>query len=275
MKQSILYTLALILAFACTATFAGPEEDRLALLDHYKKSFPTVKTEDYIFGSLALNDDGKDQYDDMMAFPPYIGDVRQGGVIWAKHFANGQQFENCFKNKGVNAAASFPYFDDTTGKVVTFENAINNCLKANGEKEFAYGSRELGLATIYAKSLSDNARVKIRLQSPGAIAAYERGKKTYYERRGDLNFACATCHVDNAGKRLRTETLSMMIGHATHWPEFRAGTELVTLQGRFTQCQKNTKAKPFELNSQEYNELEFFMTYMSNGLKMLTPVFRK
>ena len=41
------------------------------------------------------------------------------------------------------------------------------------------------------------------------------------------------------------------------------------------QCQKNMRAKPLEADSEDYNDLEYFLTYMSNGLPMLTPVYRK
>jgi L-cysteine S-thiosulfotransferase len=275
MKRPISFMLAGLLISASFIVHAGREEDRLAMIAHYEKELPNIKLEDYVLGALNMSTEAKAQYDDVMSFPPFTADVREGGILWEKPFRNGQRFGNCFKYEGINAAASYPYYDDAAGRVVTFENAVNDCLKINNEPELAYGSRDMALVTSYAKSLSDNARVKIKIKSPGAVAAYEHGKKLYYERRGQLNFACATCHVDNAGKNLRSEQLSMMVGQATHWPEFRAGTEPVTLQMRFVQCQKNTRAKPFELNSREYNDLEFFMTYMSNGLKMLTPVFRK
>jgi len=35
------------------------------------------------------------------------------------------------------------------------------------------------------------------------------------------------------------------------------------------------RAKPLKANSEDYNDLEYFLTYMSNGLPMLTPVYRK
>ena len=133
----------------------------------------------------------------------------------------------------------------------------------------------MAILTAYARSLSDKAKLSIKIKTPGALAAYEKGKQFYYQRQGQLNFSCATCHVDNPGKYIRSELLSMMVGQASHWPVFRAGTEPVTLQARFIGCQKNTRAEPKEANSPEYNNLEFFMTYMSNGLKMQSPVFRK
>ena len=275
MKHLFISMFAGLLFITGFGAHAGPEDDRIALINHYKQIFPDIKFEDYVYGALAMNPEAKEQYDSMMEFPPYTSDVRQGGIHWETPFKNGIKFASCFKYGGVNAAANYPYFDDKAGRVVTFENAINDCLKVNGEKEIKYASKEMALLTAYAKSLSDNAKVNVKVKSAGALAAYEKGKQFYYQRQGQLNFSCATCHIDNPGKFARSEQLSMMIGHASHWPEFRAGTEPVTLQARFIQCQKNTRVEAKEANSPEYNNLEYFMTYMSNGMKMLTPVFRK
>ena len=195
--------------------------------------------------------------------------------MWETPFRNGKTFSSCFKNGGKNVAGNYPYFDNAAGHVVTFENAINACLKKNGEAELEYGGSKMGLLTAYARSLSDGMKVNVKVRGKGALAAYEKGKKYYYTRNGQLNFSCASCHVQNAGKFIRSDQLSMMIGQASHWPEFRGGTDIVTLQKRFMQCQKNMRAKPLKANSEEYNDLEYYLTYMSNGLPMLTPVFRK
>lgn len=269
---SLLTGFFLIVSFSA---FATPEEDRIALTKYYKTIFPNVQVEDYVYGALALSTEAKDQYDEVMSFPPFTADVREGGLRWETPFKNGERFASCFKYEGNNAASSYPYYDDKADRVITFENAINDCLRANNEKEVQYSSREMAILTSYAKSLSDHAKVNIKIKSPGALAAYENGKRIYYQRNGQLNFACSTCHVDNAGKFIRSEQLSMMVGQAAHFPVFRGGTEPLTLQGRFAGCQKSVRAKPYEFNSTEYNNLEYFVTYMSNGLKMKTPVFRK
>lgn len=275
MERKFVCIFAGLLLFASIVAHGTPEEDRKGLIDLYKQSFPNIKFEDYIYGALAMNPEAKEQYDNMMDFPSFDVDVRQGGTQWEKTFKNGKKLSSCFKYDGANAAANYPLFDDTAGRVITFENAINICLEANNEKSIKYGSREMAILTAYARSLSDNAKINIKVKSAGALTAYEKGKQIYFERRGQLNFSCATCHVDYPGKFARSEQLSMMIGQASHWPEFRAGTEVLTLQGRFIQCQKNTRMEPREFNSTDYNNLEYFMTYMSNGLKMQTPVFRK
>lgn len=117
--------------------------------------------------------------------------------------------------------------------------------------------------------------MNIKVQSPKAMAAYEDGKKTFYSRKGQLNFACASCHVQNAGNRLRSELISPVVGQAVHWPVFRGGDNLVTLQDRYTGCFKQVRAVPPAEDSTTMNNLEYFHSAMSNGLPMKASVFRK
>ena len=275
MRRRLTAFLACLFLGASLGASAGPAEDRRALTEHYKQRLPGVKFDDYVLGALALNKDALAQYDSIMIFPPFVNDVDEGRKTWEKPFKNGKTFASCFAGGGENVAGDYPKFDNASGKVVTFEGALNACLKANGETELKFGSTVMGLLVSYAKSLSDGMKVNVKVEGPAALAAYEKGKTHYYSRRGQLNFACATCHVDNVGNFVRSEQLSPMIGQAAHWPEFRAGTELTTLQRRFQQCNSQTRAAPLEFNSEEYNNLEYFLTYMSNGLPMQTPVFRK
>ena len=268
-------TFMLVLLAASASVSAGPMEDRSALIDHYKHILPDIKFENYIYGSLSMSPDAKRQYDEFMSFPSYSMDLEKGQHAWEKPFANGKRFSSCFANGGKNVAGNYPYFDPATGRVVTFENAINACLKTNGEKELPYGEAEIGLLTAYAKSLSDGMKVDVVVEGKGAMAAYENGKKYYYAQRGKLHDSCASCHVANAGKLMNGDHLSMMIGQATHYPVFLGGTDITTLQQRFIQCTRNMHGTPLAANSKEYNDLEYFLTYMSNELPMQTPVYRK
>ena len=279
MKRILTFILAGLL-FGCAHTSpsadrADPAADRTALINEYKQTFPAIKFEDYKYGALAMNPDAMSQYNSFMEFPSYAIDLDKGKKMWEAPFKNGKQFSTCFPNGGKNVAGNYPYFDNSANRVVTFENAINTCLKANGEAELKYGDSDMGLLTAYSRSLSDGMKVNVKVEGAGALAAYQKGKAYYATRNGQLNFSCKSCHVQSAGKFIRSDQLSMMVGQASHWPEFRGGTDIVTLQGRFKQCEKNVRAKPKEANSEEYNNLEYYLTYMSNDLPMQTPVFRK
>ncbi|MEO6145781.1 MAG: sulfur oxidation c-type cytochrome SoxA, partial [Sulfuriferula sp.] len=175
-----------------------------------------------------------------------------------------------------DVAGNYPYFDDKAGKVVTFEMALNSCRTANGEEPYKLtDDNTMGALTAYARTLSDGMLMNIKVQGPAATAAYEAGKKQFYGRRGQLNFSCASCHVANAGSHLRSEVLSPVVGQATHWPVFRGGEKLTTLQERYVGCNKQVRATPFAQGSVEYNDLEYFHSYVSNGLPMKASVFRK
>jgi L-cysteine S-thiosulfotransferase len=125
------------------------------------------------------------------------------------------------------------------------------------------------------RTLSDGMLANVKVEGPKAMAAYEDGKKTFFSRKGQLNFACATCHVQNAGTRLRSELISPAVGHTVHWPVFRAGDNLVTLQNRYTGCFRQVRAVPPPVAGTTMNNLEYFHSALSNGLPMKASVFRK
>jgi sulfur-oxidizing protein SoxA len=266
------------LTLACIALLAaaGPQEDRERLVDFFGERFPGVPLDDYVYGALIANPGGREQYEQIMEFPPFLGDIDKGKKIWDTTFRNGKIFADCFPSGGRNVVGNYPYFDGKLGKVVTFENAINACLRANGEAEFAYGERQpMGLLTAYARTLSDSMRMNVRIQSPAASAKYEAGKSLFFRRMGQLNAACAGCHVYNAGNVMRMEIISPVLGQATHWPIFRGGEELMTFQGRFKRCMEQMRAAPYGFDSEEWNNLEYFLSYLSNGLPLKSSVFRK
>jgi sulfur-oxidizing protein SoxA len=111
---------------------------------------------------------------------------------------------------------------------------------------------------------------------PRALEWYERGKRHFYAKRGQLNLACADCHVNYAGMSLRTDLLSPALGHVTHFPVYRSKWgELGTLHRRYGGCNRQVRAKDFPAQSEEYRALEFFHTYMSNGFAVNGPGARK
>lgn len=276
MKKLLLALIGASVVCGATSAVAAPEDDRKAIVNYYQKKFPNLKYEDYVYGALALDKGAQAQYESIMEFPPFDAVIDNGEAMWNKPFKNGKTFASCFPNGGKNVAGNYPYFDEASGKVVTFEAAINKCLRDNGEAEFKYGDvATMGTLTAYARTLSDGMKMNIKVDGPKALAAYEAGKKHFYSRRGQLNFACATCHVDNGGNMVRNEILSPALGQATHWPVFRGGDKLVTLQSRYKGCNKQVRAVPFNEGSDEYNNLEYFHSYLSNGLPMKASVFRK
>ncbi len=264
------------IALGAATAHATPESDRQEFIKHYTTKYPNVKLEDYVYGALAFDADSKAQYDAIMEFPPYESQIESGRKMWETPFKNGKKYADCLPNGGKQIAGNYPMFDDAKGKVVTLQDAINDCRTANGEEAYKVSDmKTMGTLTSYMRTLSDGMLVNIKVEGPKATAAYEDGKKSYFSRKGQLNFACASCHVQNVGSRLRSELISPTVGQTVHWPVFRGGDNLVTLQQRYQGCYSQVRAVPPPQGGTTMNNLEYFHSALSNGLPMKASVFRK
>ncbi len=276
MKKAILGLIGLGLLGGAANVMASPEADRQEMIKYFTTKYPNIKVEDYTYGALAFDADSKAQYDAIMEFPPYEAVLEKGKKMWETPLKSGKTYSDCLPNGGKNIAGNYPYFDDKAGKVVTLDDAINACRVANGETAYKLGDvATMGTLTAYMRTLSDGMLSNVKVEGPKAMAAYEDGKKTFFSRAGQLNFSCATCHVQNAGVKLRSELISPAIGHTVHWPVFRGGDSLTELQTRYVGCFKSVRHVSAPAGSEKLNNLEYYHSYMSNGLPLKASVFRK
>jgi len=243
----------------------------------FQKRFPKVELAGFADGAYAINENARSQWLEIEEFPPYEDAVDEGQEYFETPFANGKSYADCFPNGGIGIKQDYPKFDTDSGEVITIEYAINQCRTSNGEEALPYGQGELAYVSAYMASTSrDNIINVIIPHDERALAAYDAGKKMFYERKGQLNMACATCHISIAGSQLRAEITSPALGHTTHFPAFRfAWDDIGTLQKRYAGCNTQVRAKPFALQSEQYRNLEYFHTYMANGLPLNGPGSRK
>jgi L-cysteine S-thiosulfotransferase len=196
-----------------------------------------------------------------------------GKKRWMQKFADGKSLAHCFPNGGRRIAASYPQFDTAMKQVVTFEAAINRCLQLHREPAIdptnaANYAAVMGPLSAYARSLSDGQKLSVRLGNPGALKPFEAGRRLFRQRIGQQNFACASCHVQNAGRSYGNAGLAPAVGQAVNWPKVAPGGAVRTLQTQFQRCMTRTGAVPFETGSEELNNLEFYLAYLSNGLPL-------
>lgn len=254
---------------------ARVQSDIKAFRDYYHARFPDVKFEDYADGVYAIDADSRQQWKEIEEFPPYALAVEDGKVLFEKPFANGKTYGNCFADGGA-VRQNYPYFDEKRGTVITLEMAINECRVANGEKALDYKSADIAKISAYIAFISRGKAVDVKVQTEGAYNAYMKGKEFFYAKHGKLNMSCAGCHMQYAGQRLRAEILSPALGHTTHFPVYRSKWgEIGTLHKRYGGCTNDTGAKAFAAQSEEFRNLEFFETVMSNGLIFNGPASRK
>jgi len=272
----VLVTFAASLLVPHALAETTPEEDRKEVVEYFKQLFPDVPLEDFVNGQYALDDDRRKQWETLQDFPPYEFAVAEGKELFETPFANGKTYASCFDNGGIAIRQNYPYFDQTTNEVITLELAINRCRLENGEPLLGYKKGAIASISAYMALTSEGKELDIKVpDDPDALAAYQDGKEFYYTRRGQLNFSCASCHVQNPGKWIRSDLLSPGLGQPANFPVHRSKWgELGTLHRRFVGCNTNVRAEPFEAQSEEYRNLEYFMTYISNGLPVVGPTTR-
>jgi L-cysteine S-thiosulfotransferase len=254
-----------------------PQQDQEAFKTYFKERFPSVPEGDFKNGAYAIDPVGRENWEAIEEFPPYETAISNGESMWKTSFANGKGYADCFPD-GPAIQGKYPYWDKQRGMVMTLPLAINDCRKTNNEKPLKYEKGPIAdlLAYMAFQSRGQITQVEIPADDPRALEAYEKGKQFYFARRGQLNFSCAHCHFANSGNKLRTEILSPAYGHTTHWPVYRSSWgDMGTLHRRFAGCNEQVRAKAFEAQGEEYRDLEYFMTYMNNGLELNGPAARK
>jgi sulfur-oxidizing protein SoxA len=276
--QSLAAALALVAAaFAVLPATASetidPAAEAKAFRDYFVKKFPKVKLDDFVNGPYSMNADMRKQWEEIEQFPPYDFALDAGKEMFAKPFKNGKTYADCFPNGGIGIRQNYPYFDAKQGKVVTLELAINQCREANGEAPYSYVKDDMAALTAYMAFTSRGKPMDIKIPNDArALAAYENGKRYFYTRRGQLNFSCASCHVQSPGERIRAETLAPALGILNAMPIYRSEwAGMGTISRRFVSCNSQTRAVPLEPQSEEYRDLEYYLSYMSNGLPIAGP----
>ena len=269
--------LGLLGGFTLTAQ-ATPQEDLAEFRAYFKNRFPNTPFNDYINGVYSIDAASREQWEEIEEFPPYELNISKGEELFNKPFANGKTYADCFVNGGNGIAERYPFFDSASGKVITLEATINACRTSNGEEPLGWQKGAIADISAYMHYTSRGNIINIQVPNDdaAALAAYERGKNHFYAKRGQLNMACADCHMYSSGNKIRADLLSPALGQVTHFPVYRLKWGGIgTLHRRYGGCNKQVRAKPYKPQSDEYSALEYFHTNMSNGLESNGPGARK
>jgi L-cysteine S-thiosulfotransferase len=250
-----------------------PEQERASLVQALQKKFPGTTAADWAIGYEGLSAVAAER---VVAIPFTTDNATNsadvlaiGKKLWEKKFANGKGFASCFPNAGKRVAVNYPQFDSKTKQVVTLEGAINRCLTLHDEKTIDMTDRaQFGPLTAYLRSLSEGQRLAIRVGGADARDRFDSGRRMFSRRMGQQDLACASCHVQQAGKLYGDKGLSAAIGQALNWPRIEPGGAVITLHMQFQRCMRRTGAEAFTQGSDEFNNLEYYLTYLSNGLTL-------
>jgi len=174
--------------------------------------------------------------------------------------------------KGV--AARYPRIDPASGELRSIELQVNACRTARmGAERLAWESDGLLSLTSYIAYLARGVAIAATTD-PRAAPHLERGRLLFHERQGQLNLACAHCHDDNWGKRLRGDIISQ--GHPTGFPIYRLEWQaLGSLQRRLRACSLGVRAEVLDFGSADYLALELYLAARASGMPLEGPAIRK
>ena len=203
--------------------------------------------------------------------------VDKGKVLWnAVDATTGKSCASCHNAADVSmrgVGATYPKYDAAAGRVIDIEQRINLERERMGAAPWKWESDALLAMTVYVKAQSRGMPVHVAVDGP-ARAAWQEGKTFYETRRGQLDMACAQCHVQNNDRKLRSETLSQ--GQINGFPTYRLDWQTVgSAQRRFRGCNEQVRAEPLPYGSPQYVALELFVASRGNGLPVETPAVRK
>ena len=200
-----------------------------------------------------------------------------GAELWNKVDGKaGKSCATCHKDaatsmKGVGAR--YPIYFAPMKKIMNVEDRVNTCrTKFMKAGKWKYDSNQMLGTVIYVKQQSKGMKVAVKTDG-AAAAAFEAGKKFYYQRRGQLDMSCAHCHEKYSGTKIRMNTLSQ--GQSNGFPVYRLKWQKPgSAHRRFKGCNKQVRAKPFKSGSSEYLNLELYLAARGNGLQVETPAVR-
>ena len=159
------------------------------------------------------------------------------------------------------------------GGPVDLEGRINLCRTANQRAEpFAPESRDLLSLEAYVASQS-RGRPIAPPPDPRLDPFRAQGAEIYRRRQGQLNLSCATCHDDNAGKKLAGVTIPE--AHPTGYPIYRLEWQaLGSLKRRLRNCLIGIRAEAYAYDAPEYVALEIYLMDRAKGMALEAPGVR-
>ncbi|KJS34479.1 MAG: cytochrome C [Rhodospirillaceae bacterium BRH_c57] len=227
-------------------------------------------------GYVTGDPSSREIQDDDMMNPSFLW-VDKAAELWTT--ADGTAGKSCADCHGdveslKGAATKYPTTDAATGKFMNVELKINDCRERQmGAAPFKFESDELLGMTTLVKLQSRGMPMNIDITGPNE-KWFKKGEEFYFTSRGQLDLACADCHITNEGMYMRAEKLSQ--GQPNGFPTYRMKWQkLGSLHRRMRGCNDNIRAEKLKGLGEDYLAVETYISWRASGLPVETPSVRK
>jgi len=227
-------------------------------------------------GYLEMGPALQKMQDDDTANPAMLF-VQAGAATWAERAGTaGKSCADCHGDaaasmKGV--AARYPAIAPALGRPVDLEGRINLCRTTHLQAPALAPESDHLLALSVLVTLQSRG-FPIAPPDDSTLAALRaQGADLYKRRQGQLNLSCASCHDDNAGRKLAGATIPQ--AHPTGYPIYRLEWQaLGSLKRRLRNCIVGMRAEPWDYDAAEYLALEAYLMDRARGMPMDAPGVR-
>ena len=190
------------------------------------------------------------------------------------------------------AYAQLPRYFADADRVQDLESRLVWCMvKQQGYTEadatkipFGDGSArrsDLEALAAYVVGQSRGVRMNVALDHPKTREMYALGEKMFWYRGGTHDFACATCHGDDA-KRIRLQDLPNLTTKEgaqkayTTWPAYRVSQgELRTMEWRLNDCFRQQRFPELAYDSDAAIALTTYLARNANGAEYAGPAIKR
>jgi sulfur-oxidizing protein SoxA len=231
-------------------------------------------------GYTYLSQENKQLQDDEFGNPGMLW-VERGRELWEQtQGASQKSCANCHADAAESmrgTRARYPRFDARKNKLINLEQQINRCREEHMQAEaYPYESEDILALSTFVSFQSRGLPLQVRqMQLDGpAKPFFEAGQAFFMRRRGQLDMACAHCHEEYVGLRLRGDIISQ--GQINGFPIYRHTWQtLGSTHHMFAWCNTAIRAEPLPYGADEYVNLELYLAWRGRGLPVETPAVRR
>jgi len=210
----------------------------------------------------------------------------EGEDLWKKRQGpKNVSLEQCDLGMGPGrlkgAYAHLPRHFPDTDRVMDLEARLLHCmltlqgrdLKEATKRVFGNADRpsEMEYLSAYIAGQSRGVPVSPGMEHPKERAAFELGRKLFFNRAGPWDFSCASCHGEE-GKRIRMQDLPVLSTPqaarpvVATWPAYRvSNSQFKTMQWRINDCYRQMRMPEPTFVSEATIAMNMFLTVTGNS----------
>jgi len=174
----------------------NPPADAKSVQRFFTQKFPQVKLEDFVNGPYSMNEDlhgkGRERTNSRLtSFPS----------IWARRCSQNPsrtaKLRRLLPNQGIGIRQELSIFRREGRQGHYARTGVEPLPEVNGEPPFSYVKDEMAALTAYMASHRAASRSTSKSLTIAAARGLPERQALFLTRRGQLNFSCATCHVQS------------------------------------------------------------------------------